>query len=411
MKGSILLIGTLPPELGSYNFGGVAQVVWLLAKTLKTITQDVTIGVTGFYYGGDKEIEGVSIRGLRLKPQILISVLIIAIKNRKLFFARSAKDILRLTFALLLLKRITIQGSFECVCVHHVHNQVPLAVNLMELDIPVIATIHSYTNIVMETSQRKKNRAVALINEQLSCVDFVTHVSSNVRDQGKALGVSWNCPDEIIYNGIAFTEILKQTRSEKQLCFVGSFEKQKGVYHLIKALEYLDNSDLIDIMLWLGKGKLQREIEAAAANYGFETKIPGYLEHQMAIEQMAKSDLLIVPSISESFGLVYIESLYIGTPVIGFHGIINEFRTLFNLGQVYDNWMIPYDASVEKPEALAGKIKIAINTKKRSTYSQEWQNIQTAIEEHFSWNKIALQYNKVCNEVAKNSRNQPLNEN
>ncbi len=403
MPNNILLIGTLPPELGSRNFGGVAQVVWSLAKALKPNTL-VTIGAAGFYYGGDKEVEGISLQGINFRPDNILLVLKIALRNHRRFFSRSPKNILRLTVALLIIKRISELKLFDCVLVHHIHNQVPFAVKLLKLDIPVIATIHSYHGVIMSRSRLQKRRNISILNEQMEFVDYLIHVSYSVRNQGKALGILWNCPNTIIYNGLDFLHIQQHSGQIKQICFVGSLIRRKGVLDLIEALKYIDTSTRIDQMLWLGSGELKKDIEAAA-HYSFETKILGYLEHQMAIEQMAQSSLLVVPSISESFGLVYIESLYVGTPVIGFHGSINEFRDLFDLGSAFDDWMIPFDAATENPKELAEKIKTAMNIKGRPNYEKERQTLQKTIEEHFSWEKIALQYRDICEEAIINWRN------
>jgi glycosyltransferase involved in cell wall biosynthesis len=62
-------------------------------------------------------------------------------------------------------------------------------------------------------------------------------------------------------------------------------------------------------------------------------------------------DLLVVPSKSESFGLVYTEALAVGVPVIGFYGVIDEFKTVLNtyIGE-------PFDPSSESEEDLKEKI-------------------------------------------------------
>jgi len=40
----ILVVGTLPPHLGSRNFGGVAQVVWSLAQEYRNLGVSFAIG-------------------------------------------------------------------------------------------------------------------------------------------------------------------------------------------------------------------------------------------------------------------------------------------------------------------------------------------------------------------------------
>lgn len=107
--------------------------------------------------------------------------------------------------------------------------------------------------------------------------------------------------------------------SPKQLIIVGRIELIKGHKYLIEAMPGIIEQ-LPDIkLLVLGNGSeytnlTNRINELGIAKYivflGFQQNPYGYIAH---------SDLIIQPSIFESFGLIYIEALALKTPVIAFN--------------------------------------------------------------------------------------------
>ena len=65
----------------------------------------------------------------------------------------------------------------------------------------------------------------------------------------------------------------------------------------------------------------------------------------------AEAGVFVLPSRSESFGLVFVEALSAGTPVVGFAPAVEEIRAA-----VGEEAGEPFDASVESVDALAAKI-------------------------------------------------------
>ena len=86
MKKRILLIGTIPPELGSKNFGGVARTVWSLAKEFRKRNIGFRIGALGRYYKRYQMVEGIEIYGIGFSIVAFIKALFFTFKVLNLFF-------------------------------------------------------------------------------------------------------------------------------------------------------------------------------------------------------------------------------------------------------------------------------------------------------------------------------------
>lgn len=89
------------------------------------------------------------------------------------------------------------------------------------------------------------------------------------------------------------------------------------------------------------------------------------------------ADVFVLPSKSESFGLVYIESLSYGTPILGFDKIINEFKN--NYGEIYIGEAYNQDEGVSN---LSNKIKKILREEIKK------QEIVDRTYELYSWDKL-----------------------
>lgn len=93
----------------------------------------------------------------------------------------------------------------------------------------------------------------------------------------------------------------------------------KGFEHVLEALARLaDRRDDLRAVV-AGEGALRRRLEALAAELGLADRValPGRLEHEDLLAMMARADVFALPSAPEGFGLVHLEAMTQGTPVIG----------------------------------------------------------------------------------------------
>ena len=109
------------------------------------------------------------------------------------------------------------------------------------------------------------------------------------------------------------TEVFRPTREPAQdrfrVVFIGRLCFRKGLWHLLEAWRRLGLRDSELVIAGAGDPPFLQ------AYLGY-TRIP-YLHSQVAVRDLlSSSDVCCVPSLSDSFGLVYLEALACGTPVI-----------------------------------------------------------------------------------------------
>ncbi|MGE4157756.1 MAG: glycosyltransferase family 4 protein [Planctomycetota bacterium] len=105
-----------------------------------------------------------------------------------------------------------------------------------------------------------------------------------------------------------------QRERGKRILFVGRLDKVKGVDVLLKALPQIEGVGL-DIV---GEGPLRRELEFLAATLGVDSRVAflGSRSNDDVLSLMARSAVLAVPSLEEPYGVVILEALSVGCPVV-----------------------------------------------------------------------------------------------
>lgn len=99
----------------------------------------------------------------------------------------------------------------------------------------------------------------------------------------------------------------------------GRLVEGKGFEHVLQALARLqqEHDDLRCVIA--GEGALRRRLTSLAAKLGVAdaARFVGRLEHGDLLRMMARADVFALPSAPEGFGLVHLEAMAQGTPVIG----------------------------------------------------------------------------------------------
>lgn len=197
-------------------------------------------------------------------------------------------------------------------------------------NIPYIITEH--TSIYH--SKKIKSSYIRYIYNAYKNANKLISVSSSLK--GEMLEIL-DRDIEVIYNfidGDIFRIINKNyiDTSKKIVFFSLAFLVDgKGFDELIKACEYLVKNNYDFLLEIGGDGYLRKQLE----KYVFEKKIGiyvkflGMLSREEVLLKMNKCDVFILPSSYETFGVVYIEALACGKPVIsvkngGSEEIVNE---------------------------------------------------------------------------------------
>lgn len=124
-----------------------------------------------------------------------------------------------------------------------------------------------------------------------------------------------------IHHGVDIPDTLraeKKQLSSPQLVIVGRIERMKGHEYLFKAMPDIVKKYPSVQLLVLGNGSEKENLEkiAAALHVSANIQFLGFQPNPYAY--VTGSDIVILPSLFEPFGLVYIEAFALKTPVVAF---------------------------------------------------------------------------------------------
>lgn len=101
--------------------------------------------------------------------------------------------------------------------------------------------------------------------------------------------------------------------------------KRKNIDKLILAMKDLDGFELTII----GDGKELKNLEKLCSKSSTNIKFLGRLPHEKVLQEMQNADIFILPSVNETFGMVYLEAMASGCITVctkndGIDGIIKD---------------------------------------------------------------------------------------
>jgi N-acetyl-alpha-D-glucosaminyl L-malate synthase BshA len=271
---------------------------------------------------------------------------------------------------------------FDIIHAHYAVPQGLLGVALKRvLRLPLVVTLHG-TDINYLAKRRGTRALVRLV---LNNADAVVAVSRFLKTEAEKLGIEGE-KIRVIYNGVELPEY-EETQREMSILFVGSLVKQKGVDVLIKAFRTVKERIPEAKLIIVGEGR-EREALAELCTQlrlrdvyfaGSRSELSSYY---------SRSRVLALPSRAEGFGLVALEAMAHGLPVVATKvGGIPEVVTHGETGILVEcgnaNALAEALIRVMSDEAL-------------------WQRLATRAKERaseFSWEKTANEYAKVYAEL------------
>ncbi|MFW5980981.1 MAG: glycosyltransferase [bacterium] len=109
---------------------------------------------------------------------------------------------------------------------------------------------------------------------------------------------------------------------DKIVLTVGSLRKSKGIDYAIRAMSEVEKQYPDFKHLIIGQGPERQNLEQLAAELGISDKVEflGSKSNDQVMEYMSNCELFLLPSWNEAFGMVYLEALACGKPIIGCKG-------------------------------------------------------------------------------------------
>ncbi|MEM2154083.1 MAG: glycosyltransferase family 4 protein [Nitrososphaeria archaeon] len=219
----------------------------------------------------------------------------------------------------------------------------------------------------------------------------------------------FNVPEEklvVIPNGIDPTRLniivdVSETRKkynvfwkEIMILFVGRLTPQKGCEYLIRAMPYVLGKYNAKLVI-VGDGPSRGFLESEVNRLGLLGRVifTGFLPDDEMIKLLKSADVLVVPSVYEPFGIVALEGMAAGVPVIAsdVDGLSEIIEHQVNGIKVFprDPYSIYWGI-----DTILSNPSLAESIKKRAKES---------VDKKFSWNVIAEKtieiYKKFCDDI------------
>ena len=172
-------------------------------------------------------------------------------------------------------------------------------------------------------------------------------------------------------------------KKEINLIYVGNFSKNKNINTSINAAKELKKlGHNINFTIIGGGGNSEYKIKKLSRINKDIVKIYARVEDREKLLNMyRKSDIFIMPSHYETFGLVYVEAMSQGLPII------------YTKGQGIDGYfkegIVGYSVNPKDVNDIVKKIKMIMNN-----YNNISKNCYNLVE-NFSWDKIAKIYHNI----------------
>ena len=190
--------------------------------------------------------------------------------------------------------------------------------------------------------------------------------------------------------------------------FVGRITRQKGLPHLLRACEQLPAD--VQVILCAGAPdtpEIKAEVEGLVARLREKRTGVVWIEEMLPrpelIAVLAASDVFVCPSVYEPLGIVNLEAMAVGLPVVGsatggIPDVIVDGETglLVPIEQVQDGTGTPIDPARFEADLAERLTTLVTDTEAAKAMGQA---ARRRVEEHFAWQAIAQRTMDVYNWV------------
>lgn len=400
----LMLTWEYPPRI----VGGIARVVHDLSKRLIKDGHEVTVVTykegNVADYENDKGVNVYRVSNYMINPNNFIDWIM------QLNFNMLAKAT----------EIINKEGPFDVI---HAHDWlVAYAAKSLKdsFGIPIVSTIHATeagrnSGIHDETQRYINDTEWMLTYESTEVIVNSNYMKSELQRlfglPFEKINVVPNGVNLNLYSGVERDYEFRRkyaADNEKIILFVGRLVYEKGIQNLIAAMPKILNSYHDAKLIVAGKGGMLDELKEQVNAMGIADKVyfTGYLNSKDVTKMYKCADVAVFPSTYEPFGIVALEGMLSGTPVV-----VSDVGGLNEIVEHGVNGMKSYAGN---PNSLADSIlsllfdpALCANVAKKA---------RTKVKENYNWAKIAqdthFTYQKaICQTMAEKQRREIAQEN
>lgn len=185
---------------------------------------------------------------------------------------------------------------------------------------PLVIHVHATD---FDRSRGKVNPIVYDIEKRgMEAADHIITVSNLTRNT--VIEKYHQDPNKVttVHNAVSPLEdvdsFVKKEKKDKIVTFLGRITMQKGPEYFVEAAERVIKKTKNVRFVMAGSGDMMNAMIELVARKGIADRFhfPGFLRGRAVHEMLAQSDVYIMPSVSEPFGISPLEAMQVGTPSI-----------------------------------------------------------------------------------------------
>jgi len=303
-------------------------------------------------------------------------------------------------------------ATFELVHIHAIFSfPSTMAMVIARLhQVPYVVSPHGLlTTWALQQGSVKKQVYLNLIEKKnLNCGHKIHYTSDQEQQEATPLNLSatsfiqplgLTLPKAIVDSRDELRNYLNLPPDQSIILFLSRLHPKKGLDYTIPALARLQQKDFFFLLVGEGTADYETEIEALLEAHHLisRTLRPGFVTGRLKNLFLQGSDLFVLNSYSENFGLAVLEAMASGLPVITSPNV--AFSSMLQSQNLC--FIVPQEVA-----AIADKISYSLDHP--AEVQEMAQRAKKYVSENFTWNQVAKNLIKIYQQIIDQSNERKL---